>query len=152
MGVVAVYALNDEFKSILRETKNGMINPLTYVAVKSTMVLPLLYIMSLFALAVPGLAVQDFPISSFGQATLLWSILMFCFESFAECLAVWIEDAVLGMLQFMNFWCKLAKAANAVKPRKAKVLIIFQLCSFWRSHVFPFFWKFLGPEDPLLSL
>ena len=151
MGVVAVYALNDEFKSILRETKNGMINPLTYVAVKSTMVLPLLYIMSLFALAVPGLAVQDFPISSFGQATLLWSILMFCFESFAECLAVWVEDAVLGMLQFMNFWCKLA-TANTVMPSKAQCLIIFRHSFSWRSHVFPFFWKFLGPRDPLLSL
>lgn len=106
VGVVAVYALNDEFKSILRETKNGMINPLTYVTVKTIMVLPVIYIMSLFALAIPGLAVQDLPTSSFGQATLIWSLLMFCFESLAECLAVWIEDAIVGMLQFMNFWCK----------------------------------------------
>lgn len=106
MGVVAVYALNDEFKSILRETKNGMINPLTYVAVKSIMVIPLLYIMSLFALAIPGLAIQDFPTETFGQATLIWTVLMFSFECFAECLSVWIDDAVIGMLQFMNFWCK----------------------------------------------
>lgn len=104
MGVVAVYALNDEFKSILRETKNGMINPLTYVLVKSIMVLPVIYTMSLFALAIPGLAVQDFQTSSFGQATLLWAIVMFCFECLAECLAVWVEDAIFGMLQFMNFW------------------------------------------------
>lgn len=104
MGVVAVYALNDEFKSILREAKNGMINPLTYVTVKSIMVLPVIYIMSLFALAIPGLAVQDFQVSGFGQSTILWSILMLCFESLAECLAVWVDDAIFGMLQFMNFW------------------------------------------------
>ena len=39
MGVVAVYALNDEFKSILRESKNGMVSPMSYVLAKSTMVI-----------------------------------------------------------------------------------------------------------------
>lgn len=101
-----MFALNDEFKSILRETKNGMINPLTYVLVKSVMVLPLLYLMSLFALAIPGLAVQDYPTSTFAQSTLLWTLVMFCFECLAECLAVWVEDPVMGILSFMQFWCK----------------------------------------------
>ena len=104
MGVVAVYSLNDEFKSVLREAKNGMINPIAYVVAKSVMVIPVIYIMSLFALAIPGLAIQDHPTSGFGQATLLWSLLMFCFECVAECLSVWVDDAIFGMLQYMNFW------------------------------------------------
>ncbi|CAB9505534.1 Putative white-brown complex homolog protein 30 [Seminavis robusta] len=104
MGVVAVYALNDEFKSILRETKNGGLNPFAYVVAKSIMVVPVLWVMSIFALAIPGLLVQDQPKDVFLQASLLWTVIMFCFECLAECLSVWVEDQIFGMLQFMNFW------------------------------------------------
>ncbi|CAB9519407.1 Putative white-brown complex homolog protein 30 [Seminavis robusta] len=104
MGVVAVYALNDEFKSILRESKNGMVSPMSYVIAKSVMVLPVIYLTSLFALIIPGFVIQQFPWSSIVPGTLLWSALFFCFENLAECLAVWIDDPIIGMLQFMNFW------------------------------------------------
>lgn len=104
MGVVAVYALNDEFKSILRESKNGMVSPMSYVLAKSIMVIPVCYIMSLFALIIPGFVITDYNWDSFGPLTLIWSAMFFCFENLAECLAVWIEDPIIGMLQFMNFW------------------------------------------------
>ena len=99
-----MYALNDEFKSILRESKNGMVSPMSYVLAKSIMVIPVIYIISVFALVIPGYVIQDYAWSSFAQMTLLWSVMFFCFENLAECLAVWIEDPIIGMLQFMNFW------------------------------------------------
>ena len=99
VGVVAVYALNDEFKSILRESKNGMVSPMSYVISKSIMVLPVIYIISLFALVIPGFIMFDYPWDSFGAATLIWSLFFFVFENLAECLAVWIEDPIIGMLQ-----------------------------------------------------
>lgn len=104
VGAVAVYALNDEFKSILRESKNGMIEPYSYVLAKTVLVLPIIYIFSLSALGIPGFIIQDFPGSAFGRGTLLWSVAFYCFECLAECLAVWVEDPIFGMLQFIGFW------------------------------------------------
>jgi ABC-type multidrug transport system ATPase subunit len=104
MGVVAVYALNDEFKSILRETKNGMVTGISYVLAKFILVLPLFFVFAIFSLGIPSYAVQDVPAESFGICVLLFACLMFVFESLAEMLSVWFEDPILGMLQFMNFW------------------------------------------------
>lgn len=97
-------SLNDEFKSILRESKNGMVQATSYVLAKSLMVLPCIYIICLFALVIPAFAIQKYSWSGFGAGTLLWSVLFFCFESVAECLAVWVDDPIIGMMQFMNFW------------------------------------------------
>ena len=104
--MVAVYALNDEFKSILREAKNGMITPMTYVLAKSVMTVPVIYIISLFALVVPGFLIAKYPWEVFGQITILWSLLFFSLESLAECLAVWFDNPIAGILVFITFWCK----------------------------------------------
>lgn len=104
MAVVAVYVLNQEFKSILRESKNGMVSPFSYVLAKTILVLPVFFIFGLFSLGLPLFAVQGAPGESFGMAMLLYAVIMFVFESVAECLSVWFEDPILGMLQFMNFW------------------------------------------------
>lgn len=104
LGVVAVYALNDEFKSILRESKNGITGPMTYALAKSVLVLPIIFIFAIFALGVPSIAIMDFPGSSFGKAILLWSTVIYVFECVAECLSVWVEDPILGVLGFTSYW------------------------------------------------
>mmetsp|Transcript_16921 Transcript_16921/g.38969 ORF Transcript_16921/g.38969 Transcript_16921/m.38969 type:complete len:425 (-) Transcript_16921:141-1415(-) len=104
LGCAAVYALNDEFKSLMRETKNGMLSGFSYVVAKSCLTLPIMYIFSIFALGVPYFAVIDGPVESFGWNTILFTALMFNFESVAETLSVWFDDPILGMLQFMNYW------------------------------------------------
>ena len=101
---MAVYGLNTEFKTILRESKNGMVSPLSYVLAKTILVLPIMFIFAIFALGIPSFAIMDFPGESFGKAILLWSAVMYVFECLAEALSVWFEDPILGMLQFMNFW------------------------------------------------
>lgn len=104
MGVVAVYALNDEFKTILRENKNGMVGPLSYVLAKTILVIPIMLIFGVFALGIPTIVIMDFPGSAFGMGLLLWSSSLLVFECVAESLSVWFDDPILGMLQFMNFW------------------------------------------------
>jgi ABC-2 type transporter len=104
MGVVAVYALNDEFKSILRETKNGMTGPMTYVLAKTILVIPIILVFAIFALGIPSVLIMDFPGDKFGPAMLLWSAVMYVFECLAECLSVWLEDPILGMLAFTSYW------------------------------------------------
>lgn len=104
MGVVAVYALNDEFKSILRETKNGMTTGISYVLAKTILVIPIFFLFALFALGIPAFLIQDYPVDVFGWSVLLFASLLFVFESVAEALSVWFEDPIIGMLNFMQFW------------------------------------------------
>jgi hypothetical protein len=104
MGVVAVFALNDEFKSILRESKNGMVSAGSYVLAKSIITLPIFFIFAIFSLGIPMFAIQDSPAEAFGIMIILFAAISFVFESIAECLSVWVEDPILGMLQFMNIW------------------------------------------------
>ena len=104
MGVVAVYALNDEFKSIVREAKNGMTGPMTYALAKTILVLPIMFVFAIFALGIPSIVIMDFPGNTFGKAVLLWSAVIYVFECVAECLSVWVDDPILGMLGFMMYW------------------------------------------------
>ena len=101
---MAVYSLNDEFKSLRRETKNGMVSGFSYVLAKSILVIPVLFIFSFFALGIPSFVIQKSEGEAFGSVVLLFTCTMFVYESLAECLSVWFEDPILGMLQFMNFW------------------------------------------------
>jgi len=104
MGVVAVYALNDEFKSIVRETKNGMLSATSYVLAKTVLVIPIMYIFSVIALGVSGYVIQDWQGETFGRVTVLWAVAIFVFECVAEALSVLSDDPILGMLNFMNYW------------------------------------------------
>jgi ABC-2 type transporter len=106
MGVVAVYALNDEFKSILRETKNGMSRGLSYVLAKVVLVLPIMLLFSLFAIAIPAFAIAGVPGEAAKRFFFVYAAMMFAVESFAEAVAVLVEDPIIGMLIFMNYWCK----------------------------------------------
>jgi hypothetical protein len=118
MGVVAVYALNDEFKTILRETKNGMVSPLSYVLAKTILVIPIMFVFGVFALGIPTFAIMDFPGSAFGMGLLWWSLTMYAFECVAESLSVWFEDPILGMFQFTNYWFGSLLFAGVVIPKR----------------------------------
>ena len=104
MGVVAVYALNDEFKSIQSESKNGMVSAVSYILAKTILVIPIMFVFAVFALGVPGFAVQNFAPSAFASTILIWAACIYAFECAAECLAVLFDNPILGMLQFMNVW------------------------------------------------
>jgi hypothetical protein len=65
MAVVAVYALNDEFKSMLGETRNGMVTGGSYLLTKSIIVFPILFVFALASLGAPMFLVQDAPRESF---------------------------------------------------------------------------------------
>jgi hypothetical protein len=96
VGVVAVYALNDEFKSIQRESQNGMISAGSYVFAKSLLTLPILFIFALFALVIPNYIIQDVPWSAFGWTIILYAALMFVYESVAEALSVLFTDPIVS--------------------------------------------------------
>jgi ABC-type multidrug transport system ATPase subunit len=104
MGLVAVYALNDEFKSLLLEVKNGMISPQSYLLSKFIMVIPIMFIFGTISLLIPGFVIASFPFSAFGLVLILWSCCFYAYESAAEAFAVLSDDVIFGMLNYLSFW------------------------------------------------
>ena len=104
VGVVAVYVLNDEFKSIQREAQNGMSRASTYLIAKAVLVLPILFMFALVSLVSPSMVIQGIPWSALGLSMMLHASLMFVFESFAEMLSVALDNPILGMLGHVAFW------------------------------------------------
>jgi ABC-2 type transporter len=104
MTAVAVYLLNEEYKSISREIKNGMLNPFSYICAKTILVLPILFLFTLFAIGIPLFAIQSVPIAAFPAQLFFFTALFWVLESLAEFLSVAFEDAILGMLALTSFW------------------------------------------------
>ncbi|CAJ1945547.1 unnamed protein product [Cylindrotheca closterium] len=102
-AVVAVFALNAEFKSVMREVKNGMIHPVTYITAKSILVLP---VMLLFAVAALSTGVYSILGIKANYATYagMFAISIFVFECIAEVLSVAFINPLLGMLCYLSVW------------------------------------------------
>ena len=99
-----MYVLNDELLVIQSEQKNGMLRPASYIMAKVVLTLPFIFVFAIFALGIPGFAIQNYQTSSWIEVILLWSILAYLFESLAECLAIWVKNKVLGMLVYLTYW------------------------------------------------
>eukprot|EP00978_Attheya_sp_CCMP212_P012579 scaffold31452_cov48-Attheya_sp.AAC.2 len=104
LNKMVLNVLNNEWKAVNVEVKNGMLRPLSYVFVKSLLVLPIMIIFGLFAIGPSGYGVMAFEPSSFVAATGLWVCLIYVYECLSEALSVLIDDPILGMLNFMNIW------------------------------------------------
>jgi len=99
-STVAVYGMSNEYKSILQEVKNGAVSPFVYVLAKTIIVIPIFFLFAIFSLALPLYVVQDAHAESIGIIVTLFACMMFVFESLAECLSVWFDNPVAGMLSF----------------------------------------------------
>ena len=106
VAIVAVYALNTEFKSISLEAKNGLVSGLNYVVVKSIIVLPIFLLFSLCALGIPAFAIMNTPAAAAKRYFFIFAAVLFVFESFAELCSALQDDPILGMLTYAAFWCK----------------------------------------------
>lgn len=104
VAVVAVYALNTEFKSVVREAKNGMIRGTSYVLAKNLLTIPFIMLLSVCCIGIPAFVIMDVPAEAAKLYFFLFAALMFVFESAAEFFSILFEDPIMGMLQCINFW------------------------------------------------
>ena len=92
-------------KAFFVKRKTGWsVSGLSYVIAKTVLVIPIFFLFAIFGLGIPSFAIQDVPVEGFGWLITLFAALLFVFESVAECLSVWFDDPILGILQLMNFW------------------------------------------------
>ena len=103
VGGLAVSKLNAEFALILREARNGMVAPFSYVIAKTILIFPIIFIFALLAMAVPGFVIQNF--TGFGTCWAAFAFCLFAMESIAECLSAWFEKASVGMALYGVIWC-----------------------------------------------
>lgn len=93
---MAAYGLNEEFKTLMLECKNGVVAGVSYVLAKTILVLPLMLIFGVFALGIPFYAIMDAPVESFFHCIVLFACAIYIHESVAECISAWFEDVIIG--------------------------------------------------------
>ncbi|KAL7529864.1 hypothetical protein ACHAXR_004156, partial [Thalassiosira sp. AJA248-18] len=105
MGAVAVNCLHEELKLVQGEIKNGMTKWGDYVVAKFILTLPITtLVFGLSALVIPMFVIQSFPWSEFLPVLGQWSLIMYLFESLAECVATWSPNTIVGMLGYLTYW------------------------------------------------
>jgi ABC-type multidrug transport system ATPase subunit len=102
-GVVAVFVLNSEFKSVLREVKNGMIHPLTYICAKSILVLPVMFLFAISAISLGVFGILKLQ-ADYGIYLIIYAVSIYVFECAAEMFSVMGYNPLFGMLSFLGFW------------------------------------------------
>lgn len=102
-AVVAVFVLNSEFKSVLREVKNGMIHPLNYIAAKSILVLPVMVLFAISAVSIGVFGILKLQ-TGYGIYLTIYAVSIFVFECAAELFSVVDHNPLVGMLCFLGFW------------------------------------------------
>ena len=104
MGVVAVFALNAEFRSIRREIKNGMISPAAYLIAKGLLEIPIMLLFAVCALGPAAYGISNYEPSGFVSVCAVWAACIYACEAVSEVLSVQFDNPLLGMMNFMGFW------------------------------------------------
>mmetsp|Transcript_27970 Transcript_27970/g.65187 ORF Transcript_27970/g.65187 Transcript_27970/m.65187 type:complete len:672 (-) Transcript_27970:270-2285(-) len=130
MGVIAVYALNQEFNEIKRELKNGFYHPISYLVSNTLIQLPYMVLLAICSIGVSGYGIGNFEPSGFGKLLVLFTAVFWSFECIAQLLSLQ-RNPLLGMLSFINFWFTaflfagfFVREADVIWPFKAFVYIL----------------------------
>mmetsp|Transcript_19713 Transcript_19713/g.49424 ORF Transcript_19713/g.49424 Transcript_19713/m.49424 type:complete len:298 (+) Transcript_19713:1-894(+) len=104
LAVVAVYAYNEEYFAIRREVKNGMLSPVAYMVANFGIQVPLMIIMSVFALSVSAYGIIDYNVDNYFSVLMVYAINLWVYERIAQLLSVSFNNPLMGMLMFLNTW------------------------------------------------
>jgi ABC-type multidrug transport system ATPase subunit len=121
LGVIGVFAFNDEFKSIQKEVKNGMYSSWAYLISSLTLQLPMLFILAVFAVGVPGFAICGMWSANFIPIVCVYTVTYFSYECTARALSVVFDNALLGMLSYLNIWFTSFLFAGLVIPEETVI-------------------------------
>lgn len=103
-GVIAVYVFNNEFFTIKKEVKNGMVQPLPYLIANSVLQIPVMFLFGIAAVSVSQYGMLNYYGPRYGHILLLYALTMYSYESMAQVFAVVFSNPLLGMLQYVNIW------------------------------------------------
>lgn len=132
LAVVSVFELNNEYKSVKREIKNGMINPLMYISAKSLLVIPVMFVFAFCGLTISSYGILKTKLG-YIVYIIIYAISVFIFECFAEFFSVIYENPLIGMVQFLGLWFGSFLFAGLFIPSRDIPVMVR-----WLYHVLPF--------------
>jgi ABC-type multidrug transport system ATPase subunit len=104
LSLLVTYSYNEEYFAIWKEVMNGMVNPAAYVVSKSIIELPMMFVLSFFALSVGLYGMADFDPDYFFTMIFVHAVALWSFECMGQLFAVQFDNPLLGMLQMQNMW------------------------------------------------
>jgi len=126
IAVVVPKLLNEEYKVLLKEVRNGMVSPLSYLVSKSILEVPMMFIFALAAIGIPNYVISDFYISNFGTFFMLAVSQLYAWEAIAHACAVAAEDSNICTNIFTVVWF-LAAAASGLHFKEEEFVWPFRL-------------------------
>jgi len=88
LGIIAVYAFNEENKTIVQEVKNGMYFMNPFLTAAFVLQIPVMFVLALFAVGIPGFAIGNFYTPNFLPIMAVYTCILFTYESIARCFSV----------------------------------------------------------------
>ncbi|KAK3284935.1 hypothetical protein CYMTET_7438 [Cymbomonas tetramitiformis] len=118
MGIIAVFAFNIEFHSIKAEVKNGMYRATSYLVAKSILEVPMMFILSIFAISCSAYGVSNYNGDYYFEFMLVFTAMLWSFECMAQAMSVSFDNPLLGAMGFMNMWFCSFLFAGIMVPEK----------------------------------
>lgn len=116
LGVIGVYAFNEEYKGVKKEVKNGMYDISAFLLSCFILQIPVMLILATFAIGIPGFAIISLWAPNFVLIVAAYTCILFTYECIARCMSVAFENPLLGMLNFLQVWFTSFLFAGVVIP------------------------------------
>jgi len=126
LGAVAVFALNVELRQVGAEIRDGLYSPFSYLIANTLIQLPLLVLLAVCAILVPGYAVGNLDITAFPKMLAIFAAFLWSFECIAQAMAI-LTNPLVGLLAFLDVWF-IAFLFNGLLIQADDVIWPFKLC------------------------
>ena len=81
-----------------------MVSPLAYVIANSLMQIPVMFLFTLFSLAVPAYVVAGFYFGNVGLMALVYASNMYAWEGMAQFFSIVSDNPLIGMMSYVQVW------------------------------------------------
>lgn len=112
-----------------KETKEGTYHPLVHLLASTIIQIPMMILLSIFAITISGYAIGHWNMSSYLSMVFMFAAVFWSFECAGQCLAVANANPLLGMLNLMNFWFAAFLFCGMIIPEDDVIMPLRLLCS-----------------------
>merc|ERR1740129_1321317 len=88
LAVSACFSLSLEFSNVRKETKNGLYNLSSHLLAHSLLQVPLVFLLSLSAIMLPGYAVANMHLPVCAEFVVVHAVFLYCCENVAQLLSL----------------------------------------------------------------
>jgi len=104
LSVVVVYAVNEEFHLVKKEIANGFVTSKAFLAAKTLLQIPYMFLLTIFAMAIPAYGIGNFNTKGAPLMLLLYTATIWSFECMGEALGIGLKNPLIGMLGIVGLW------------------------------------------------